>query len=250
MMMENGLPPPDDQQFAQAIRAMFQNDVLPLMERHNTEVIESRMAQVAKALQEQLQGFFNSVDTRFKALESPRPGPGMAQGPGAQTVGDRASYTLDIGGKLVDTIVKAAQTIIPLWNSYQSTKYSYGLNAESIANLRMVDPIRAATLAQMLNPDPMITQLPAYTFNMLSMGAQAGLRMKNALVPGGAALTPSSGLPSSTSGPGSSTPQLTPVPPVPAPAAPVPSGASMSAPALQQLMSEALQRVAAKQRSR
>ena len=246
-MPEDGLTAPDDERFAAAIRAMFQNDVLPLMERHNTEVIESRTAQVAQGLQEQLQGFFNAVEGRFKALESPRPGPGMAQGPGIQTVGDRASYTLDIGGKLVDTIVKAAQTIIPLWNSYQSTKYSYGLNAESIANLRMVDPIRAATLAQMLNPDPMITQLPAYTYNMLAMGAQAGLRMKNAIVPGGAALTPSSGLPSSTSVPGSSTPQLT---PVPALVTPAPSGASMSAPALQQLMSEALQRVAAKQRGR
>lgn len=234
-----------EEQLKSAIRSVFQDDVLPLLERRNSEIIENRVLIVAKGLQQQLQDYFDKAEQRFKTLENLRPAPSMVQnGSKPETVGNRASYTLDIGSQLVDTIVKAATTIIPLWNNLQASKYAYGLTAEKIAEIRLADPVRAMTLGQLFNPDPMMAQLPTFAYNMMTMGAQAGLRMKNAMLPQGGSPSPtSSGLPGSTSAPGSPTTGLLPMPATPQPA---PSSASMSAPVSPQLISEALRRAEAK----
>lgn len=239
-MMPNGESPgPEAEEFRAIVQELLQNELLPMLDKHNTEFIENRIAMAVKSFEAQLQPIFDKVGKRFEALEkATAPVTVSNNGVKEETVGDRVSSFALVGGALVDKITDAVTKFIPVWQSLQAVRYSYGLTAEQVAKIRETDPIRAITLAQMLNPDPMLAQLPSYTYNILAMGTQAGLRMRQA-ISGGGSFQPD-GSPSSTSGPGSSTPGLM---PRSGPSQMMPRGVSMNASDEQQLISVALKLV-------
>lgn len=173
----------DQEEFGRWFRAFFTNEIQPLLDRRQDEIIEARFAdmrswvqthagasdpQVVAAqvgeflspkLTSQLQPLAETVNKLVSRVDA------MQGQPGATAPDSKGASVIEVAESLIDM---AVGKLLPAFGQWQMMKRQSVYDVQWAAALRQSDPGMALILGQVLNPDPLINTLPG----LLAQNAQ------------------------------------------------------------------------------